>query len=755
MDYRPRQPAEGDLTGLWRAKPISLSLKRTGADADLDDQDWQLVEVPGHWQQVPDLADQHGPILYRYRFAHRPPEDDERLWLRFDGVLSGAEIWLDGSYIGDTTSYFATHRFDVTEHLADRTDHLLAVEVSSPDQGHSGNKTSLTGALQAGHLAPPGNPGGIWRPAHIDSTGPVAIRYSRLLCTGANSDEASLQIRLVLDAAEQVDIKIDTSVVGPAGNAAGGGGEQHRLASGENRIEWTVPIAEPRLWWPHVLGGQPMYEVAVAVRMADGRLTDRRDWRTGLRKVTVDDFVWTVNGRRLFVKGIAAGPADRFLNSTPTSTLREDVQAVRDAGLDMIRVYGHIARPELYEEADRLGVLVWQDLPMVGGYSSKIRSAAKAMARVAVDHLGHHPSVGLWCAHSEPRGPLMSAPPTDGPGNGASASGAGVSPSGPAGQQDSADQDPGQDRSASATIARRLSRHLLPSWNRSVLDPVMARELRNADRSRPILAHSAVLPGPGDPGRSDSHLWLGWHVARAGDLPALLKRWPRLGAFLGGIGSQSVANDDWDESAPEFHGAEQGAFARYLPRRAYGDGRSWAMATRAYQGDILRQHIETLRRLKYNPAGGFCIMALADVVPEGGFGVLDSARRPKPAHDVLIDACRPVVVIADVPPSLAVPGETISLPVHVVSDLRKSLGSVRVTGHAHAEGGPEWSVTAAWEGEVPADGCVKVGDFQFEAPPDHGPIQIDLELESSEAMATNRYRTVVIPFSEALDHHNR
>jgi hypothetical protein len=144
-------------------------------------------------------------------------------------------------------------------------------------------------------------------------------------------------------------------------------------------------------------------------------------------------------------------------------------------------------------------------------------------------------------------------------------------------------------------------------------------------------------------------------------------------------------------------------------------------------------------------------MTLADAEPDGGFGVLDVHRQPKPAHNVLIDACRPVVVIADVPPALAVPGEAISLPVHVVSDRREPLGRVRVTAHAHTEGGPAWSVKSAWDGEVPADSCIKVGDFSFKAPPGHGPIQIDLQLESAELLATNRYRTVVIPYSEALD----
>ncbi len=775
VEFRPREPAEGDLTGLWRATPSTLELKRTGADADLDDSDWQALEVPGHWGLHPALADHDGPILHRRRFQHRGPEAEERLWLRFDGVLSGAEVWLDGSYIGDTTSYFAPHRYDVTGLLADSVDHLLAVDVSSPAAGDDRRKTSLTGSLQTGHLAPGGNPGGIWRDVAIDSTGPVAIRYSRLLCTEASTEAAEVVVRLVLDAAAQTEIRIDTSIVGPDGSAAGGGVEKHDLASGENRIEWTVTVDQPDLWWPATLGQQPLYDVAVAVRLPDGRLSDRRDWRTGLRQIRVDNFIWRINGSRLFTKGIVYGPPDRFLNNVGVATLVKDIAAIRDAGLDLVRVHGHIGRRELYDEADRQGLLIWQDLPMIGGYSSKVRSAARAMARAAVDHLGHHPSVGLWCGHIEPNGrampephspnrsgnrsgnrqPRRSGPAPTGVGSGAGPEHERAPTGGPAG--------PDRSSPARPSAARRLIRHVLPSWNRSILDPVVSRELRNADRTRPIVARSGSLPSLGDPAGSDAHLWLGWHVGRVEELGGILHRWPRLGAFPGGIGSQSVGLEDWDEQAPTWPGAERGAFNRYLPRRAYGDGRSWAQATRSYQADLLRGHIETLRRLKYRPTGGFCVTALVDTVAEGGFGVFDHDRHPKPALNVLIDACRPVVVIAEQPPALIVPDQQVSIPVWVVSDRREPLHDVRVTAVARSDGQEDtdddqqgrrgrgrWRRRTVWQGDLPADCCQWVGDLTFTTPAGPGAIQIDLQLESSELLATNRYRTIVIPPAEAI-----
>ena len=105
---------------------------------------------------------------------------------------------------------------------------------------------------------------------------------------------------------------------------------------------------------------------------------------------------------------------------------------------------------------------------------------------------------------------------------------------------------------------------------------------------------------------------------------------------------QSATVEDWPADAPSWPTAERGAFERYIPRGAYADGHTWSEATRAYQADLIQVQIETLRRLKYAPAGGFCVMALTDAEPDGGFGLLDFDRIPQAGLDAVVDACRPV-----------------------------------------------------------------------------------------------------------------
>ncbi|NNE97360.1 MAG: hypothetical protein HKN24_15185 [Acidimicrobiales bacterium] len=707
-----------DLSGRWRVARLDADLQKRGADPELDDTRWAEVEVPGHWSTHPTFALNRDALLHRRRFNAPKPADGEREWLVLEGVLAEGDVWLDGHFLGSTGGYFVTHRFEVTEAFRARDDHLLAIDVACPPPGE-GPKQSLTGSLQSGPLAPPTSPGGIWRPVHTQTTGPVAIRHSRLLCVDADQTSATVKIRTVLDALEAGDVRIDTSVLGPQGHTSGSETELHTVSKGENRLEWSVTIDQPELWWPWSLGEQPLYDMAVTVRTDQNEVSDRRFWRTGLRSVAVKDFAWTVNGVRAFVKGVALGPQSATLASEPASLIADDVNAAKEAGLDLIRVHGHVARPELYARADELGMLLWQDLPLVGTYSTSTRRRARMVAREAVDLLGGHPSVALWCTHEEPNGSIMPGPVNYG--------------------------DP------LGSVAARFGRHLLPSWNRSILGPTLRRELRASDPSRSVIMRSGTVPGLTGSTASDPHLWLGWHTGRHEDLAGLLRRWPRLGRFLGGFGSQSMRIRDWPGTAPSHATAEEAAFERYLPRSAYADGASWARATRSYQADLLRSQIETIRRLKYQPAQGFCLTALVDAEAEGGFGLLQTDRSPKPAYRAVTDACRAVVVAADPLPSIVTPGRVIEMAVHAINDLHRVLPSAKVTATATVGA---WQTRTTWRGDLSSDSVELVGTFRFIVPAVHDLLAVTIELQCEgdddhpDVVASNRYQSVVIPPAE-------
>ena len=697
-----------DLSGRWRAQAADEGLRRAFPDPRLDDSAWPELEVPGHWRSSPAFDRHDGPLLYRRRFELGGPERDRRWWLVLDGLFYLGDVWLDGAYVGATEGYFFPHAFEVTTAIDARRQHLLAVEVACARPDNLAAKRAITGVFQHWDcLDPDWNPGGIWRPVRIEDTGPVRIARLRLSCREATDVRAVLRFRATLDAAVAGPVTVRTAVDETDHVAS------HTLAVGENRVEWSVVIDRPRLWWPHALGPPALCDLEVEVLTDPGppaTVSDRRRLRAGLRQVRMEGWILHVNGERLFLKGANLGPTRMALAEASPAELAGDVQLAKEAGLDLLRVHAHVTRPELYDAADESGMLLWQDLPLQWGYARGIRRQATRQAREAVDLLGHHPSIAIWCGHNEPV---------------------------------ALDIEPGRaEASPNRVLARLIAGWELPTWNKTVLDASVRRALERADGTRPVIPHSGIPPHPFK-GGTDSHLYFGWYQGRAEDLAGFLAAFPRMARFVSEFGAQAVpANADFCDAErwPDLdwtrlersHALQKHIFDRFVPAADHATFDGWRSATQRYQAELITHYVETLRRLKYRPTGGFCQFCLADGHPAVTWSLLDHQRAPKLAWRALAAACRPVIVVADRPAATYRPGEPIALDVHVVNDLRTSIvghidAVLRWPGGQHA-----WS----WAGESDADACGRVGTVRAVTPDADG--ELVLELSGWYATASGR-----------------
>ena len=733
----PDAPETGDSQTASARAPAAGAAQGSADLIETASANWERVTVPGHWRRDAAFADVDGPLLYRTQFDHPAPVGDERWWLRFDGLFYQGDVWLDGGYVGDTEGYFFPHTFEVTEALAERREHVLGVEVACTRPGDRTAKRNITGVFQhSNHLDPGWNPGGIWRPVHLERTGPVRIRHLRVLCHDASEARATVAFRAVLDACDAGEVALrstvgDTEVV-----------ERRRLAAGENQVEWQVVVESPALWWPHALGDQPLHDVTVEVTplpegapstgdegdagragedeaLVDGEGRAELDAlragaevshtvtrRIGLREVHLRAWVLQVNGERLFAKGTSLAPTAMALADATPADMARDIQLARDANLDLVRVHGHVARPELYDAADEAGMLVWQDFPLQWGYARTIRKQAQRQAREMVDLLGHHPSIAVWCGHNEPL---------------------------------ALDVEPGDTADVTSFAARYVAAQELPTWNKTILDRSVKRAIEKADGTRPVIAHSGVLPHPPLLDGTDSRLWFGWYHGDARDLAGYARVLPRQVRFVGEFGAQAVPETadfcepdrwphlDW-ERLEHVHGLQKDVFDERVPPADHPTFESWRAATQAYQADLIRHHVEALRRLKYRPTGGFTQFLLADAHPAVSWSVLDHARVPKPGYEALREACRPVIVTADRLPAEVVVGDTMAVDVHVVSDLREAIPDVEVSARLHWAGGEQrWR----FGGDIEADSCERVGTLSIEAPDRPGPVTLTLELRGA------------------------
>lgn len=649
----------------WRAAKSTEQLQRQFSDPDFDDSTWTPIDVPSHWQTNPEFADFDGTLLYRADITVPTLQPGQRRWLRFGGLCYAGDVFLDGVYVGQTEGYFTHHRFEITDLVAKPGTSVLAIEVAAPSVGREGPKRELTGWFTEGPGIPPGwNPAGIWQPVELVDTGPVAIRHFRALCTAADTSRAEVTLRAVLMAAEPGEVELTTEVAAVVDTTT------HTVAAGENRVEWQVHVDNPALWWPAGGGDQPLHDLRVSARIADGSISDRKHRRIGFRSTSMRDFILRVNNHRTFIRGINIAPLALDLASVSVEAIRAEVEAIRDAGFNLVRIRCHVTRREFIEACDEFGVMVWQDLPLVGSYARSITSRAEQQVRDMIDLLSHHPAIVLWGGHLRPH---TNEPRT--------------------------------------TAAPDLRQQQVPSWNRTVLDRAIRRAFRRDDPSRTVIAHSDVAPHVPHLSGSDVGLYFGWLDGRASDIVEYAATLPRLIRFVSDMGAQALPSDlslDLDRLL-SVSGAETDALRATIPPTTYPDPDSWAEAMRAHQADVLKAMIETLRVLKYQPCGGFCAGLWRGVAPGLTRGLVDADGTPRPALTVATKSLRPLLpVLYPATPSI-VARTTSALGLHLCNDSSEDI-EVRVTALVTDHRG---QATRTWTGIAPADDVVFLGDLSI------------------------------------------
>lgn len=715
----------------WRVAARTEEIERTWWRPDLDDGDWATVDLPHQWW-VDGIGDAParvapGTVAYRRRLSAADLDslgalgdagDARRVHLVAPGVFYWSHAWCDGTYLGHGSGYFTPHRYELTDALRRDTEPLVALEVACAHQSDRRAKTMVTGvfshwdAIEADF-----DPGGLWRPVELAVTGPATLLWVQCLPLHVDGDRAVLEVHVGVDSTLRTAATLRCRLRSRDGDDSTSTdvADVHvtvPLAPGVTQHRCTVEVDRPRLWWPRELGEPALHDLDVTVSAGDD-VWDAAHRTVGIRDVRVDDWVFRVNGERIAVRGSNYGPTTQALSRATAELVDEDLRLAADAGLNLLRVHGHVGAPALYEAADRTGMLLWQDFPLQWSYARRIRADAERQMRDMLRLLGSHPSIAMWCCHNEP----VAVDSTE----------------------DAATRP--------LEAARTFFSMLLPNWNKDVLDPALHRVATATDPSRFCNESSGAPPGPFTPG-GDSHLYFGWYVP--GPLQrfaTVARRVPGLVRFVSEFGAQALPSS---EACEEFladparswpdgrltgrlrddaarHGLQADVMRRWVDPDDFATFDAYRRATQQHQADVVRLHVEQLRIRKYAPTGGFCQFQFQDSHPSVSWSVVDHLRHPKAGWDALRRACAPVLVCADAPPNRVAAGAELAVDVHVVSDLRHALADCRVTA---ALGG----LSAEWRCDVAADSSLAVGTLRWRAPQRTG--RQTLRLQMTDATGT-------------------
>ncbi|MBR8227163.1 glycoside hydrolase family 2 protein [Burkholderia vietnamiensis] len=378
----------------WIAAPVPGTVAqalavagRLDEAASLDERDhWYRVELRGHGARL----------------------------LRFHGLATLAQAWLDDTPILHSDSMFVTHDVRVT--LAGQHTLFVCFRALAP---HLRTARAARRARWRTRLAEPATlrtvrtsllghmPG--WFPHHVP-TGPWRPVDVLDPTEGTVPAHCDLHARVDGDTG-WLDAELTFAAPLPDAFAARlSCGEHHATLerAGADRLLATVAVPNVRLWWPHTHGEPVLYDIALHVG-AERIVLGATGFRT-IEQHAGDDgngFGLRVNGTPVFARGACWSSAAPLALHADDATYARLLGLARDAGFNMIRVGGTMTyeADAFHAWCDRLGLMVWQDFMFANfDYALDDRAFADAVDAEADQFLARRrasPSLAVLCGGSE------------------------------------------------------------------------------------------------------------------------------------------------------------------------------------------------------------------------------------------------------------------------------------------------------------------------------------------------------------------
>jgi beta-mannosidase len=274
-------------------------------------------------------------------------------------------------------------------------------------------------------FAPPIRTMGIWDEVYLVISGPVFIVEASAIGQPVDQLSASVGLRSLVSGHSPADLTIHltldadpprpveaTILITPAnfeGLAFGPFNFPLDLPAGRSTHSLPCHLPEAALWWPWDRGQPHLYHVKITLTEPEGEPLDEVVIRTGIRAVDLENWQFTVNGQREFVRGLNWVPADSFPGCLRPEHYARLLNMARDSGANLLRVWGGGLREKraFYDLCDELGLLVWQEFPFacafLGSYPTNPEYLAlvEAECSAIVRQLRRHPSLIAWCGGNE------------------------------------------------------------------------------------------------------------------------------------------------------------------------------------------------------------------------------------------------------------------------------------------------------------------------------------------------------------------
>ncbi len=347
------------------------------------------IAVPFSWASpLSGIGDNRkGVGWYRRTLSWNASSAGSRLFLRFGAVDYTCDVWINGRHVGSHQGGYGTFEFEVTDVWRNDSDNAIVVRAEDNDHAYQTRGKQGYGEIR-----------GIWQPVWLEARPDAYIGNAKFVTSISGRVEAAAKIFAARSGAAALSFDF------------GNGSVRHvvgdiRLEAGENEILTSFEVSDPQLWSPE---NPYLYEGKLVLSGNFGE--DAVSTYFGIREVGTArfgerDYKWiTLNGKPVYLNGTL----DQSFNPTGFFTypsddeMRNEIYLMKRLGLNFVRIHIKSEEPRKLYWADKLGLLVMQDIPCYWGNPDETARAAHEKEELeTIERDYNHPSIISWVIFNE------------------------------------------------------------------------------------------------------------------------------------------------------------------------------------------------------------------------------------------------------------------------------------------------------------------------------------------------------------------
>lgn len=386
------------------------SFKKAPAEKELAinapkwDKGWSEVEIPHTWNakdmQVQANSFYEGAAYYKKQYFFPAELKDKRVFLRFEGVGSCAEVFVNGMLATSHKGGYSAFACEISPLLKVGEENEIIVKAD--------NK-SRPDVIPVNHNLF-GVYGGIYRPVWLVVTEPYNISVTDCASPGVyvtqknvSKKQADVKVKVKLDngTLQPVPVTLQNTIYDQEGKQVATHSQSFELsAQGEQAYESSFTIKKPTLWQ----GRENPYLYKVVSRLIkDGQVIDEMVQPLGLRKYEiVAGKGFYLNGEKYPMYGVTRHQDWWGLGSALKNENHDfDLATIMDVGATTVRFAHYQQSDYLYSRCDSLGLIIWAEIPFVNRVTGQEAENCRNQLREMIRQSFNHPSIYVWGLHNE------------------------------------------------------------------------------------------------------------------------------------------------------------------------------------------------------------------------------------------------------------------------------------------------------------------------------------------------------------------